>query len=178
MNCCRALVAVDVAEFSPFLRLWGLCSDRRYTLKHSCFHSRVKWGYTWPMVRGTCNPALLYPYRALQKRLGDSFGGDTEWFEQQNGDAEIELSRDSLPQASNGSISQLWAGPARDIALGTEGAAAVRAAMEGFNLPPTAVPAWASNVPEEQWTDMLRQRITTLQQHRQQRQAQEESPSV
>ncbi|XP_047002406.1 uncharacterized protein LOC124619841 isoform X2 [Schistocerca americana] len=108
----------------------------------------------------------------------DSFGGDTEWFEQQNGDAEIELSRDLLPQASNGSISQLWAGPARDIALGTEGAAAVRAAMEGFSLPPTAVPAWASTVPEEQWTDMLRQRITTLQQHRQQRQTQEESPSV
>ncbi|XP_014284132.1 uncharacterized protein [Halyomorpha halys] len=38
----------------------------------------------------------------------------------------------------------------------------VRAAMQNIILPPSAIPPWAVNVPESQWTAFLLSRITNL----------------
>ncbi|CAH1402707.1 unnamed protein product [Nezara viridula] len=38
----------------------------------------------------------------------------------------------------------------------------VRAAMQNIVLPPSAIPPWAVNVPESQWTAFLLSRITNL----------------
>ncbi|XP_054263110.1 uncharacterized protein LOC128986971 [Macrosteles quadrilineatus] len=39
----------------------------------------------------------------------------------------------------------------------------VRAAMVGFTLPPSAIPAWAANIPEGQLTTLLTQQIQRIQ---------------
>lgn len=39
----------------------------------------------------------------------------------------------------------------------------VRAAMAGFSLPPSAIPSWAANIPESQWTSTLTQQIQRIQ---------------
>lgn len=48
--------------------------------------------------------------------------------------------------------------------MGTEQAEQVRAAMADFALPASAIPDWASEVPEEQWKQQLLDRIQRLQQ--------------
>ena len=39
----------------------------------------------------------------------------------------------------------------------------IRAAMSNITLPPSAIPSWASEIPEAQWTSYLTARINSLQ---------------
>ncbi|KAJ1526665.1 hypothetical protein ONE63_008247 [Megalurothrips usitatus] len=45
------------------------------------------------------------------------------------------------------------------IAMDDERSDQIKAAMAGFSLPPSAVPAWASNIPEELWKERLLGRL-------------------
>ena len=49
--------------------------------------------------------------------------------------------------------------PAGALPINAEKAAEIQAAMANFTLPPSAVPAWAVNIPEEQWKQGLLERL-------------------
>ncbi|KAF4520659.1 hypothetical protein B566_EDAN007525 [Ephemera danica] len=59
---------------------------------------------------------------------------------------------------------QLWSGPGgRDVVqMDAARTQQVLQAMAGFSLPSSAVPAWASSVPEEQWRAKLDERLQTM----------------
>ncbi|XP_018917072.2 uncharacterized protein [Bemisia tabaci] len=59
--------------------------------------------------------------------------------------------------------SELDLPPRADIVVDT---ARIQAAMAQFSLPPSAIPSWASVIPESQWTHHLMSRINTLQNQR------------
>jgi hypothetical protein len=63
-------------------------------------------------------------------------------------------------------LKELWSGSSdgNTIEMGTEQAEQVKAAMANFALPASAIPDWASEVPEEQWKQQLLDRIQRLQQ--------------
>ncbi|XP_069686760.1 male-enhanced antigen 1 isoform X2 [Periplaneta americana] len=63
-------------------------------------------------------------------------------------------------------LREVWSGASsgNNIEMGSEQAEQVRAAMANFALPASAIPAWASAVPEEQWKQQLLDRIQRLQQ--------------
>ncbi|KAE8738397.1 hypothetical protein FOCC_FOCC016119 [Frankliniella occidentalis] len=65
-----------------------------------------------------------------------------------------------LPEAGRAELVALWNSTPVDmtsnsIAMDDERSAQIRAAMAGFSLPPSAVPAWASSIPEELWKEKL-----------------------
>jgi hypothetical protein len=63
-------------------------------------------------------------------------------------------------------LREVWSGSSRgdSIEMGSEQAEQVRAAMSNFSLPASAIPGWASAVPEEQWKQQLLDRIQRQQQ--------------
>lgn len=69
-------------------------------------------------------------------------------------------------------LREVWSGSsnADSIEMGSERAEEVRAAMANFALPVSAIPDWASAVPEEQWKQQLLDRIQRLQQQQGDRQ--------
>jgi hypothetical protein len=64
-------------------------------------------------------------------------------------------------------LREVWSGSSRgdSIEMGSEQAERVTAAMANFSLPASAIPGWASAVPEEQWKQQLLDRIQKQQQH-------------
>lgn len=61
-------------------------------------------------------------------------------------------------------LAALWnSAPVEDsstsIAMDDERSAQIKAAMAGFSLPPSAVPAWASDIPEELWRERILGRL-------------------
>ena len=69
-------------------------------------------------------------------------------------------------------LREVWSGSSNgdSIEMGSEWVEEVRAAMANFALPLSAVPDWASAVPEEQWKQQLLDRIQRLQQQQGNRQ--------
>lgn len=69
-------------------------------------------------------------------------------------------------------LKEVWSGSSNgdSIEMGSERAEEVRAAMANFALPLSAVPDWASAVPEEQWKQQLLDQIHRLQQQQGNRQ--------
>lgn len=69
-------------------------------------------------------------------------------------------------------LKEVWSGSSNgdSIEMGSERAEEVRAAMANFALPLSAIPDWASAVPEEQWKQQLLDRIQRLQQQQGDRQ--------
>jgi hypothetical protein len=65
-------------------------------------------------------------------------------------------------------LREVWSGSSHgdSIEMGSEQAEQVRAAMANFSLPASAIPGWASAVPEEQWKQQLLDRIQRQQQQR------------
>lgn len=63
-------------------------------------------------------------------------------------------------------LREVWSGSSHgdSIEMGSEQAEQVRAAMANFSLPASAIPGWASAVPEEQWKQQLLDRIQRQQQ--------------
>lgn len=63
-------------------------------------------------------------------------------------------------------LREIWSGSSsgNNIEMGSEQAEQVRAAMANFALPASAIPSWASAVPEEQWKQELLDQIQRLQQ--------------
>ncbi|KAK3930321.1 Male-enhanced antigen 1 [Frankliniella fusca] len=65
-----------------------------------------------------------------------------------------------LPEAGREELLALWNSTpvgvtSNSITMDDERSAQIRAAMAGFSLPPSAVPAWASSIPEEMWKEKL-----------------------
>jgi hypothetical protein len=62
-------------------------------------------------------------------------------------------------------LREIWSGLSSgdSIEMGNERAEEVKAAMANFALPVSAIPEWASAVPEEQWKQQLLDQIQKLQ---------------
>lgn len=68
------------------------------------------------------------------------------------------------PSAGRAELVALWnstpvEASSNSIAMDDERSAQIREAMAGFSLPPSAVPAWASNIPEELWKERIFDRL-------------------
>jgi len=63
-------------------------------------------------------------------------------------------------------VREVWASPRPfvvDIAMDSEKVDEVKQAMAGITLPASAIPEWASSIPEEQWKQHLINRLQNLQ---------------
>lgn len=71
-----------------------------------------------------------------------------------------------LENERHAELREVWSGSSNgdSIEMGSERAEEVKAAMANFALPLSAIPDWASAVPEEQWKQQLLDRIQRLQQ--------------
>lgn len=70
----------------------------------------------------------------------------------------------ATPSAGTAELAALWnsapnEATSNSIAMDDERSAQIRAAMAGFSLPASAVPAWASDIPEELWKERFLGRI-------------------
>ncbi|XP_034243681.1 male-enhanced antigen 1 [Thrips palmi] len=68
------------------------------------------------------------------------------------------------PSAGRAELAALWnsapnEATSNSIAMDDERSAQIRAAMAGFSLPASAVPAWASDIPEELWKERFLGRL-------------------
>ncbi|XP_044258631.1 uncharacterized protein LOC123007410 [Tribolium madens] len=63
-------------------------------------------------------------------------------------------------------VKEVWTGPAPkavDIEMDSNKVNEVKQAMINFALPPSSIPEWANNIPEEQWKQQLINRLQSLQ---------------
>ncbi|RZC40778.1 hypothetical protein BDFB_010265 [Asbolus verrucosus] len=76
---------------------------------------------------------------------------------------------DSLPSITrieDALVKEVWMGPAPkavDIEMDNNKVDEVKQAMMNFTLPPSSIPEWANNIPEEQWKQQLISRLQYLQ---------------
>lgn len=57
-------------------------------------------------------------------------------------------------------LKEVWeSSPSKDIEMDSTKVDAVKMAMVNFTLPPSSIPEWAHNVPEEEWKSTLMKRI-------------------
>ncbi|PNF16766.1 hypothetical protein B7P43_G00885 [Cryptotermes secundus] len=83
-----------------------------------------------------------------------------------NGASQMVSYQCSFENERRSELREVWSGSSHgdSIEMGSEQAERVRAAMANFSLPASAIPSWASAVPEEQWKQQLLDRIQRQQQ--------------
>ncbi|KAF2883982.1 hypothetical protein ILUMI_22180 [Ignelater luminosus] len=78
-------------------------------------------------------------------------------------------SEESLPpinRIENQLVGEVWSGPspsAVDIKMDSNKVDEVKQVMANITLPPSSIPEWANNIPEEQWKQHLLSRLHDLQ---------------
>lgn len=62
-------------------------------------------------------------------------------------------------------VKEVWTAPTKsvDIEMDSNKVNEVKQAMVNFTLPPSSIPEWANNIPEEQWKQQLISRLQNLQ---------------
>lgn len=62
-------------------------------------------------------------------------------------------------------VNEVWSGPppkAVDIEMDSKKVDEVKQAMTNITLPPSSIPEWAANVPEEEWKNQLLKRLQNM----------------